>query len=291
MDFRQLQIFCLAAQTLNFTRTAEQLGYVQSNVTGQIRQLETELQVKLFERFNNRVHLTPEGELLLPRALQIVQLCEQTREEFAGGNIRGVIRIGASETLCVHRLPPLLSAYRNACPAVGIQVTTEHCRRLFQLLRDNSLDLAFLMTNDPPPPDLELTHSRTEPLVMIAGSGHELAASRCVSPQQLAAQCLILTPPECGHRPHSLAVLSACGCVPERRMELSSVAAIKECVACNLGVAILPGFAVIGDLAAGRITELSWQGPPLFIKTHLARHRDKWVSPALRRFIEMTAEA
>ena len=62
MELRQLKIFCAAAQTLNFTKAALKLGYAQSNITNQIKQLEEELNIKLFDRLGRGIQLTTDGE-------------------------------------------------------------------------------------------------------------------------------------------------------------------------------------------------------------------------------------
>ena len=121
MEIRNLVTFVRIAETQNFSRTAEQLGYSQSAVTMQIKQLEGELHVQLFERNGRRIKLTEAGERLLPYALDILGTVRRA-EDIARGpaQISGRLRIGTCESLVISILPPVLMKLTEQCPLVEI---------------------------------------------------------------------------------------------------------------------------------------------------------------------------
>lgn len=287
MELRQLQIFATAAQLLNFTKAAATLGYAQSNVTSQIRQLEEELGVKLFDRIGRGLQLTNEGKSFLRNATAILELCAKAKEEFSPDTFRGIITIGAAETLCIYRLPKLLTEYRRRYPQVEVRIETENCHQLLPMLRNNSVDVALVLTNQVNQPDLVVKTLHEEVMAAVVSPYHDLAKQRTITPEDLSGQSLIITAEGCGYRPLILTTLHEHQVTPGSVMELSSVGAIKECVACGLGLAILPKASVHDELQRGKLQELIWEGPPFEVKTQLCYHRDKWISPTLKAFLDL----
>ncbi len=287
MELRQLQIFCTAAQTLNFTKTGVKLGYAQSNITGQIRQLEEELQVKLFERLGRGIQLTSEGKKFWENASHILDLCERAKGEFSPDVFRGILSIGAAETLCVYRLPQILTHYRKLCPFVEIRVQTDSCENFIELIKANHIDIALVLTDKITAPELTVRTLHEETLIMVASPLHPLAHKHRIEPQDFAKECIILTSPGCGYRPLILSMFKEHGVKPGSIMELSSVGAIKQCTICGLGVTFLPRIAVNDDLASGKLVELDWAGPGFDVKTQLIYHQEKWLSPPMQAFLEL----
>jgi len=287
MEFRQLQIFITAAQTLNFTKAALKLGYTQSNITTQVHQLETELGVRLFERFGKGLRLTGEGKRFLKNADSILLQCKKAKEELSPQGFQGVLNIGAAETLCVNRLPKLLYQYRQKYPLIQIKVQTDSCDQLFQLLRNNCIDVALALTSDIQQSDMIVKTLCQEAMCVVVSPLHRLAQHDIIKPADLVEECLILTTAGCGYRPVVLAALETHQVRPESIMELSSVGAIKECTACGLGVAVLPKVAVQDDLQRQKLTALGWQGPQFDVRTQLIYHKDKWLTPAIQAFLQL----
>lgn len=115
MEMRQLQLFVALAEELNFTRTAERLNTVQSNVTTQIRNLEEELGAALFDRFPRSVALTEAGARFLPYARRILgTVDEAARSVRHGEEPAGPLRIGAPESILTYRLPSRCAASASA---------------------------------------------------------------------------------------------------------------------------------------------------------------------------------
>lgn len=287
MELRQLQIFSAAAKTLNFTRTGTQLGYAQSNITGQIRQLEEELQVKLFERLGRGIQLTSEGKKFLENVNQILLLCEKAKGEFSPDVFRGILTIGAAETLCVYRLPQILTQYRKRYPLVEIRVQTDSCDNFIEAIKANHIDMALVLTDKIKAPELTVQTLHDETLTMVASPLHPLAGKKNIKPHDLNGQCLILTLPGCGYRPLILSMLKKQQVQPGTIMELSSVGAIKQCTICGLGVTILPKVSVRDDLVSGKLIELNWAGPNVKVKTQLICHQEKWITPPLEAFLKL----
>ena len=131
MEVRQLQIFRILAEELNFTRTAERVHTVQSNVTAQIKALEEELGVPLFDRLGRKVTLTDAGHRFQPFAEQALIAMEQGQRAVQNGSEpSGPLRISAPESVVTYRLPRLLREFRRRFP---------HVQLIFRPHLDNSL--------------------------------------------------------------------------------------------------------------------------------------------------------
>lgn len=121
MELRQIQIFKALAEELNFTRTARRVHCVQSNVSVQIKSLERELGIHLFERLGQRVRLTPHGQTLLPYVERILRLVQEAAAATTGGGQpAGNLLIGMPESVLTYRLPPVLQVFREAYPLVEL---------------------------------------------------------------------------------------------------------------------------------------------------------------------------
>lgn len=289
MEIRQLKMFCAAAKNLSFTKTATELDYAQSNITAQIRLLEEELTVKLFERLGRTLQLTHDGHKFLKYATKILQLSDEAKEQLIQSpTIQGKISIGAAESLCIYRLPALLQEYRRLYPAVEIHLEVTSCQEFPDSLRNNDIDVAFTLTQPVTFPDMTTHILIDEPMVFVASPNYKLTAKKILTPMDLNGECLILTEKTCGYRPFIMKMLEDFNVKIGPLLEFSSLGAIKKCVLIGLGISIMPLIVVKEHIATNKLTTFAWEGPNMEVKTQLIYHKDKWISPALRAFLDLT---
>jgi DNA-binding transcriptional LysR family regulator len=291
MEVRQLQIFCALAEELNFTRTAERVHTVQSNVTTQIKALEDELGTPLFDRLGRRVALTDAGRRFQPFALQALTAMEQGQRAMqAGSEPSGPLRIGAPESVLTYRLPQVLRAYRKRFPHVELIFRPFSDATLGAKLETGKFDMAIQMSDATASSALKSMRLRTERVFLLSEPSHPLARLRVVKPADLAGQMLLLTEGGCGYREKLDQVLALQNIRPGNITEFSSVEAIKQCVIAGMGMALLPAIVVARELRQHQIKALHWAGPSLDISTQILWHKDKWVSPAMEAFLEVMQE-
>ena len=141
MEHKQLRTFRTVARTLSFTRAASELGYVQSNVTAQVKALERELGVPLFDRLGRTVVLTDAGRILLRYAERLLDLEEEARAAVAGDSEpAGTLVVGASPSLSAYQLPRLLRSFRSRFPRVRLSFRPTPHAELGGRVADGSLD-------------------------------------------------------------------------------------------------------------------------------------------------------
>ncbi len=288
MEVRQLQIFRALAEELNFTRTAERVHTVQSNVTAQIKALEEELGVPLFDRLGRRVTLTDAGRRFLPFAEQALTAMEQGERAIRSGtDPSGPLRISAPESILTYRLPVVLRNFRRKFPHVEVSFRPHLETTLAYDLETGKLDLVINMCDNPSHPAHKSMHYYTERIFLLSEPSHLLAKRRTVKPCDLAGQHLLLTEGGCGYRAKLDKVLAMQNVRPGHITEFSSVEAIKQCVAAGMGIALLPAIVVARELRQNHFKALHWTGPSLDIGTHILWHKDKWVSPAMTAFLDL----
>jgi len=291
MEVRQLQIFRTLAEELNFTRTAEKVHTVQSNVTAQIKALEEELGTPLFDRLGRRVTLTDAGRNFLPFASQALAAMDQGQRAIeTGAEPSGPLRIGAPESVLTYRLPQVLHAFRRHFPHVEL-IFSPYIGTAFAVeLEAGKLDMAITMTDSKPSLSIKSVRLRTEQVFLLADSSHPLASKRTVKPSDLVGQNLLLTESGCSYREKLDRILALANIRPANITEFSSVEAIKECISLGMGLGLLPAIVVARELRQHHLKALNWAGPSLDIATSIIWHKDKWVSPAMAAFMKMVKD-
>jgi DNA-binding transcriptional LysR family regulator len=291
MEVRQLQIFRILADELNFTRTAEKVHTVQSNVTAQIRALEEELGMPLFDRLGRRVTLTDAGRNFLPFASQALAAMDQGQRAIQNGaEPSGPLRIGAPESVLTYRLPPVLRTFRQRFPHVEL-IFIPYMSTPFALeLEAGKLDMAITMADTKPLANIKSIRLRTEQVFLLADPSHPLASQPSVKPSDLAGQNLLLTESGCSYREKLDRILALANIRPANVTEFSSVEAIRECISLGMGLGLLPAIVAARELRQHHLKALNWAGPTLDIATRIIWHKDKWISPAMAAFRDLVQQ-
>jgi DNA-binding transcriptional LysR family regulator len=288
MEVRQLHTFCVLVQELNFTRTAERVHTVQSNVTSQIQSLEAELGSPLFDRLAKRVLLTDAGHRFLPYAEKALAAMEQGQRAVKfGSEPAGPLRIGAPESVLTYRLPEVLKIFRKRYPQVEVIFRPDLDDKLTDSLESGKLDLAISMSDAIEEEQLRFIRMRTEEIYLFGPPDHPLANAKKVYPKDLLDQTLLLTEAGCGYRKKLDTQLALANIRPQHITEFSSVEAIKQCVLAGMGFGLLPRIVIACELKKRQIALLNWHGEKMSIATHLVWHKDKWMSPGMKAFLEV----
>ena len=292
MELRQLEIFQALAAELNFTRAAARVHCVQSNVTTQIRALEAEFGAPLFERLGKTVRLTEAGQRLLPYADQVLRLLKEAQAVAVQGNQpSGKLMAGSPETVVTYRLPRILRRFQERFPRVELIFRPLSSVEIWQQITNGNLDFVFTIGEMVEHPSLVVEYLSPEPMTLIASPKHPLANRNGVRAADLEQETFLLTEHGCAYRRKLEKVLAAEGVVPRSVLEFDSVEAIKQCVALNMGIAVLPRITLSAELERGSLATLTWKGPDLTMATQMAWHKDKWVSPAMAAFLGTVREA
>ena len=287
MEIRNLMTFVRIAEIQNFSKTAEQLGYSQSAVTMQIKQLETELHAQLFERIGKQVKLTQAGERLLPHALEIlntVRKAERISQE--PEQISGKLRIGTCESLVISMLPPVILEMSQLCPHVEISTHTALVPDLFQMLRQNDIDILYFLDEKHDSPEWIKVSERPEKIFFVASAESSLAGQSRIPIERLLEEPLFLTEKGISYRYTMEQLLAAKGYELHPFWEVGNTDVITRFLLKNKGISFLPEYVVHDYLEQGDLVVLDTECNDIIMWSQLAYHRHKYVTPQMNLFLD-----
>ena len=194
MELRTAATFLRVAELQSFSKAAEQLGYSQAAVTVQIKQLEQELGTPLFERIGRRIKLTEHGKQFIPHAQELLKVAQKAqnfiRDDLAPA---GKLRIGTAESLSISVLPPILLDFTRRCPQVETSLHTGRIPDLFNMVRQNDVDLLYFLDKRTYFPEWVKVFERPEPIVFVASSSHPFVGQGKIPLKKLLTQPMVLT--------------------------------------------------------------------------------------------------
>jgi len=246
MNIRHLISFVAVAESLNFSRAAEELHVAQPAVSQQIRALETELGVDLFDRIGKKVTLTEAGRALLPHARQILNLVTQAENEVRERDQlkRGKTSLGAPPTVSIHILPERLMHFKQLWPGLEVTLREAGTQTLLSLIEDGKLDLAIVST-DVLPESVEHTPFLEETYVLAVSPRHPFLGKRqTVKLADLSNEPFILFPEGYKLREVTLTACRRAGFEPKVALDGGAMQSALEFVGSGLGVALVPELAL-----------------------------------------------
>ncbi len=245
VNLRALLYLVKLAELQHFSKAAEACFVSQPTLSTQIMKLEEELGVQLVERAPRKVKLTPVGQDIADRARHVLRDIDQIRA--AARRSRdpetGSLRLGIFPTLAPYLLPHVVPAIRARFPELKLQLAEEKTEDILQLLDSGALDAALLAL----PLDgdaLEVEALFEEPFLLAVPSQHPLATQEQVSIGDLEGQELLLL--EDGHclRDHALEVCALAGARERVDFHATSMETLRQMVAANVGITLMPQLAV-----------------------------------------------
>ena len=254
-NFR-LRVFRAVAQHLNFSRAAEELLLTQPAVTQQIKALEEEFGVPLFDRGGGRISLTPGGKALQPFADRMRALGEEAYAAVAGayGQQAGELAIGASQTIAQYLLPTLIASFLKAQPKVHITARSGNSDEMLEALLAGQVHLA-LIEGPEERKDLRIEPFMKDQMVLIVPAGHEWVGQE-IEVEALRSQPLLVREFGSGSRrviEHALAEAGLRTKDLQIRMELDSTEGLLSGVEAGLGVTFVSRWAVRNQLSLGTL--------------------------------------
>jgi len=288
MELRQLEYFVAVADEANFTRAAERVHISQSGVSAQVRQLERELGVDLFDRSGRSVQLTEVGAAVLPYACAALDAVEGARlaVDQLAGLVRGQVTVGMVSGCALPVLAELLAGFHRRYPNLGIALVEAGSDHLVEAVLEGQLELALVGSAGRTAPGLEAVVVVDEVLVAAVAWGHPLATRQTVRIDALRDQPLVCLPQGTGVRAALDAAFAAAGFEPRIAFEASALPMVMQLARSGLGMAIVPtsiAQAHSPDLHIVRIGR-----PQIQSRLELAWSSATPTKPAARALIEHT---
>ncbi|HEU5015431.1 MAG TPA: LysR substrate-binding domain-containing protein [Roseiflexaceae bacterium] len=257
MNLHLLRLFATVAEQGSFSRAASLLYISQPAISKGVQELERQLGTTLLDRSGRGVALTEAGETLLPHAQHLfaVERAAETALEQLEGLERGQLAIGASSTIGIYLLPPLLGRFRQRYPGIRLFLDIGNTQQIGERLRMTPLDTVFV-EGPVDLPHTEVTPWRDDTLVVIAAPDHPLAGKQRMPLDNVLAEPFVLREGGSGTRYVIEQALRERGITLKITMELGSTEAIKQVVSAGLGLAIVSEATIALELQAERLAVL-----------------------------------
>ena len=247
------------AETRSFTRAAEQLSLTQPAVSQHIQALEKELNVHIFERSSNELHVTHEGEIVIKYAKRMQALYNNLNRDLKTekNSIRS-LTVGITHTAESNAIAETLAKYVNSHESMTIKILTDTTNNLYDMLRNFELDFAFVegKINDPA---LRYMMLDTDSLVLAVSPTHRLAKQSMVTIRDLKKEKLILRLPDSNTRNLFVSSLEAHNMSVDDfnvLLEINNIATIKDLIRRDIGVSVLAKSACQEELKKKKIVVL-----------------------------------
>ena len=318
MDIRNIITFVHVAEMGSFTKAANFLGYSQSTVSFQIKQLETEFGCQLFERINHSVSLTDKGRELLEYAHRINKLTDEMHEAMTQDHqVSGSVRIATADSLCAWLMRERFMSFRQAYPGITLKLIPAGTEEMFRMMDCNEVDAVmtldshiynseYMLAKEEKAAAVFVTSPQLEERIRreskerredqgggeaASDAGAQGAASEAKAQEattqvtysihELLAYPFLLTEKGMSYRRLLDDKLAAQSLEIRPVLETGNADLIADLVEQGAGIAVLPDFMVKDRIAEGRLVSLTVEGMEIEIWKQMIYHRRKWLSKPL----------
>lgn len=283
MDFKNLNTFIQVIELGSFTRAGEKLGYSQPTVSFQIRQLEEELGVQLFDRINHSISLTSQGKEVLTFAYEICQKVSDIEEHLKNNQeVRGTVRIGMADSMCSWLLDGQFATLRRQFPGIKLQIMTASTEGILQLLDQNEVDLAYTLDRHVYHRDYVIAGEERIDTHFVTAADDPFVNLGPISMSELVGLPCILTEQGMSYRrlleqhlaQHSLQI--------DPILEIGNTDLICRLVEKGIGIAFLPDYVIEQAVKERKLAKLQVEGLSIEIWKQLLYHRNKSMTPPIK---------
>ena len=289
MEFREISTFLQVAQYQSFSKAARHLGYSQAAVTIQIKQLEQELGVHLFDRIGKQISLTHQGQVFYQYAVSIRNDLEQAKNAVADpSTLSGKLCLGTIESICASIFPDLLAEYHRLHPEVTISIVTDSPGVLLDRMNENTIDIVYLLDRRIYDNRWCKTLEKPEENIFVASPDHELAlAKRELELDEVLRFPFFLTEKDASYRHMLEQYLASINRSVKPFLEIGSTEFIIHLLLKNTGISFLPKFTVQRELQQKQLTALNIRSFQMQTWRQIFYHKDKWVTREMQEFLRL----
>lgn len=291
MELRNLITFTHVAELGSFTKAAEQLGYSQSTISFQIKQLEEELGCLLFERINHTISLTERGRELVSYAHQVRALTDEFKENLnKEEELSGHIHIVTPDSVCDDMITTNYIDFHNKFPNISIKFTTADTLVMFDMLDHNEADIIITLDTHSYNKDYVIAKEEQLSMHFVASSNSKFAGKKNLKIKDIINEPFILTEYGQGYRRVLDKELAKRSLEITPILEIGRTDMITSLVAKGDMISFLPDFVTKEYIDSGELCYLDIKDMNMEIWKQLIYHKNKWMSKTLRTLINYIIE-
>lgn len=287
MELRNLITFIHVAELGSFTKAAEQLGYSQSTISFQIKQLEDELGCLLFERINHTITLTERGHDLVSYAHRIRSLTDEFKDSLEEEkSCSGHIHIVTPDSVCDDMINKRYIDFHKKYPDISIKFTNADTSVMFDMLDHNEADIIITLDAHSYQKDYVIAKEELLSMHFVTGPGSKFAKIKNLSIRDIINEPFVLTEYGQGYRKVFDKELAKMSLEITPVLEIGRTDIITSIIAEGDMISYLPDFVTKDMVEKGKLCYLDICDMNIDIWKQLIYHKNKWMSKALKTFIE-----
>ncbi|WP_235334084.1 LysR family transcriptional regulator [Pelosinus fermentans] len=290
MTLRHLYVFLCVCDEGNMTAAAKKLYIAQPSVSQAIFELEKHYNVKLFERLGRRLFITTAGQKLLTYARHIVNLNQEVEEAMREIHDNGILRIGASVTVGTYILPSVIREFRQSNPKVKVVSTVNNTTVIEEMLLADQLDIGLVEGKVQSSGILHMPFMEDE-LVLVSAPAHPFGRRGKITLAELEEADVIVREAGSGTRNLFESVMTGRGINWNVIGIYNNAESIKNAVSIGLGVSVISWMAVQKEIERRELAIIEIEGVSFKRQFSVIYHRNKYLSPILKRLIELLLPA
>ncbi len=287
MEIRNLITFVHVAELNSFTKAAKVLGYSQSTISFQIKQLESELDCMLFERINHTISLTEKGREVLAYAQKINHLTDEFKQNLSASHeLTGHIHIVTPDSICEMMLSQNYIDFYNHYPKISLKFSTADTDDMFRILNHNEADVIFTLDSHVYHQDYIIAKEERISTHFVTSAQSPLAGRKNLSIKDIIEYPFILTEKKMGYRRVFDEKLAEMSLNIQPVLEIGRTDLITAALEKGVGISFLPDFVSQKKVTEGKLVYLDINDFEIDIWKQLIYHRNKWLSKPFYAFIE-----
>lgn len=288
MNTRNLTTFKTIIETGSFQKAADKLHFTQSTVTFQIKQLEEELSLKLFEKIGRHMELTQAGKDILPQIDIILQ--GEAKIRSYGKNmskISGTLKLAIPDSILIYNMQTFIRTFRHEAPNVQLIIDSLQSEDVNQAILEGRADIAINCDRDFYPDTVVHERLGTYTTVFVAAPFVNPELLDFTTPHQQKPFSLICNEPNAYYQTAMNKYLSSKDISMNPYMKVQSIEAVKKCVMNNLGLAIVPYYSVTEELKNGALIRIKTDLDDIIFNSVCLYNKNKWISPQMELALKL----
>ncbi len=289
MENKNVATFVKIVEFNNFTKAADSLGYSQAAVTAQIKSLEKELGVPLFDRVGKRIFLTQAGKTFLPYAIDLLKAEEAAKNSVGvSEELEGELVICSASSYASEVLPQILLRYMHLHPKVRITVkVSDYLEDNMHKLAQGELDFLLCMDERNAFPDFASFAEKPEPVIFVTHPSNPLLKKKRKPLQDVVTSNFIVSDREIGYSRLLEKQLQKKGIELSPIMEMGSTNAIINVLLGGYGTSFLPEYTVRKHIKDGTLARIDVKDIDVDMYSFFLCSRDRWINPVMQAFIDI----
>ncbi|MCM1263572.1 MAG: LysR family transcriptional regulator [Butyrivibrio sp.] len=272
----------------SFQKAADKLGYTQSTVTFQIKQLEEELALKLFEKIGRRMELTQAGKDIMPYIDMILQGAEQIGNYGKSlSEISGSLKLAIPDSILIYNMQPFMQAFTHDAPNVQLVVNSIQSGEINQAIADGTADIGINCEKDSYPDSVLHKKLGKYKAILVASPFANNSQLDFITPHQRKPFSLICNEPDGYYQLDMDKYLAEKDILLNPPMKVQSIEAVKRCVMNNLGIAVVPTYSIGEELKNGSLMPIKTELDDKTYDSFFIYHKNKWMSPQMELALDL----